>query len=108
MSIASINEGKYCRTTARLSRENADRDLRFALAGLAVAVIAGGAGLVLNKNNEGAKPQYSDERVPSTQDDRHDPSDADLPNQLRQLSDLHESGGLSDAEFQEAKRKLLE
>ena len=36
-----------------------------------------------------------------------DPADASLSEQLKQLSTLHDSGALDDAEFSAAKQKLL-
>ncbi|MCL1595373.1 MAG: hypothetical protein M3132_13570, partial [Actinomycetia bacterium] len=71
-SIESINDGKYCPANARLTRENADRDLRFALVGVAVTVIAGGAAFVMTRKNEGSTPAHYDEIDPNTRGHRRD------------------------------------
>jgi hypothetical protein len=88
-----------CKKNADLGRANAERDLRYALAGFVVAAVAGGGAVLVIRQGDGPEPT-----VPVTA--KPEPSAAG--DRLAQLDQLKADGLLSDAEYEAKRQRIIE
>ena len=88
-----------CRRNAQLHRRNAERDLRYALAGFVVALVAGGSALLVVRQSAEQEPTTNKPgaRASTTTADR-----------LIELQRLKDAGLLTDAEYDQKRRRLVD
>ena len=93
-----MGDKEDCRRLADRQQEDADRDLRYALAGYVVALVAGGGAVLVMRQN--SAPTRA---VPTPKRDQGGASD-----RLTQLDRLKSDGLLTETEYEAKRREIIE